>query len=158
VFLLRSAKKIFLLIILLLLISECTGEKIIISPSGITYIDNKTGKGKKAEPGDTVVVHFKAWLLKDAQNILCETENDTDAVILGDSYSAGKPIEFRLEENNFIMGSDEGISGMKKGGIRTMLIPSQVLYKNASGDSPPGKDVTIRLIVELLQIKQRLND
>lgn len=137
------------------MLSECNGEKIILNPSGLSYVDNKSGKGKRARLGDTVVVHFKACLIQDMHSILSEPESDTTAVKLGESYQHGKPVEFKLEANNFIRGSEEGIIGMRKGGIRTIIIPSSVLYKNAHGDFRPDMSLSIKLIVELLQIKQR---
>jgi FKBP-type peptidyl-prolyl cis-trans isomerase FkpA len=152
VLLLQWAKKIIPLILTCFLLSECTGEKIILKPSGILYVDNKSGEGRRARTGDQVTLHFKAWLIDGARDILSDLENDPDAVKLGDSYLLGKPVEFKLEENNFIRGSDEGIAGMSKGGIRTIVIPSEILYKNSTGDYHPDMKLSIKLIIELLQI------
>jgi len=153
VFLHQPVKKIFLLIVTSLLFSCCSGEKIFIKPSGLSYIDNKVGTGREAKIGDTVAVHFKAWLIKDSPDPFNQKSDDSTNVKLGDSYRRNKPIEFVLTDNNFIKGSEQGISGMKKGGIRTIIIPANLIYGNAIKNPHTTMDSNIKLIIELVQIK-----
>lgn len=121
--------------------------------SGLIYIDNKIGTGKDAEPGDVVSIHFKAWLIKNSSGIFNEESNNPDVISLGNSYLGKKPIKFILEDNNFIKGSDKGIAGMKKGGIRTMIIPVKMLYGGLNEKSYPA-DFSIKIVAELIRLKK----
>ncbi|HSR17245.1 MAG TPA: FKBP-type peptidyl-prolyl cis-trans isomerase [Ignavibacteriaceae bacterium] len=121
--------------------------------SGLIYVDNKIGTGKEAEPCDVVSIHFKAWIIKDSTGIFDEESNNSDVISLGNSYPGKRPIEFILEDNNFIKGSDKGIAGMKKGGIRTMIIPAKVIYGSVNGNSYPA-DINIKLVAEIIRLKK----
>lgn len=146
--------KIISFLISVLILSGCsTGGEIIILDSGLIYIDNKIGTGKDAEPGDVVSIHFKAWLIKDSSGIFNEESNNPDVISLGNSYLGKKPIKFILEDNNFIKGSDKGIAGMKKGGIRTMIIPVKMLYGGLNEKSYPA-DFSIKIVAELIRLKK----
>jgi len=50
---------------------------------------------------------------------------------------------------------DEGIVGMKIGGTRTIIIPSNLAYgEDGIGPIPPNSD--LKLVVELLDVKERI--
>jgi len=115
-------------------------------------MDNKTGTGREAEYGDSVSIHFKAWVVNDSDYIWDDKLNNKSMISLGNTYLIKRPIEFILEENAFIKGSYEGIIGMKKGGIRTIIIPSTLLYDRPKNLCPP--DSNIMLIVELVDLKK----
>lgn len=152
-FVLQSIKKIITLIFICLIISQCSNEKIIVKPSGLAYIDNKIGTGREAKIGDTVAVHFKAWLIKNSPDPFSPESEDTADIKLGDSYLRNNPVEFRLSDSNFIRGSAEGINGMKKGGIRTMIIPAKLIYGNSKMNPYTPMDSSIKLIIELVRVK-----
>jgi FKBP-type peptidyl-prolyl cis-trans isomerase len=146
--------KIISFLISALVLSGCSsGGEIIIMDSGLIYIDNKIGTGKEAEPGDAVSIHFKAWLIKDSSGIFDEESNSLDMISLGNSYPGKRTIEFILEDNNFIKGSDKGIAGMKKGGIRTMIIPAKMIYGSVNEKSYPA-DFSIKIVAELIRLKK----
>ena len=74
----------------------------------------RAGSGAEASPGRVVSVHYTGRLLDG-------TEFDT-------SRERGEPIEFRLGTGDVIPGWDEGIKGMRVGGIRELTIPSAMAY------------------------------
>ena len=74
---------------------------------------------------------------------------------LGDSKSRNQPIKFVLNSGSFIKGSDEGIVGMKTGGVRTIIIPSKLGYGEAGiGFIPPSTD--LKVVIELLEVKDKV--
>ena len=83
------------------------------------YIETLKGSGKKAERGNTVVVHYIGRLLSGEK---------FDA-----SYDRNEPFEFTLGAGQVIPGWDEGIGYMTVGSKATFIIPSNLAY----GDSPP---------------------
>lgn len=114
-------------------------EKVITTKSGLKYIDLKEGTGTAAKAGDTVEVHYTGWL-KDGKKF-------------DSSKDAGKPFPFKLGAGEVIKGWDEGVAGMKVGGQRKLIIPSDLAYgkKGFPGAIPPDAELTFE--VELLKIK-----
>jgi FKBP-type peptidyl-prolyl cis-trans isomerase len=108
--------------------------------SGLKYIDQKVGKGDKAEKGDTVTVHYTGWL--------------TNGKKFDSSKDRGDPFTFELGAGKVIKGWDEGVAGMKVGGKRKLTIPPELAYgKRGAGDDIPP-DATLIFEVELLKVEK----
>src|SRR5262249_33850408 len=113
-------------------------EKVITTKSGLKYVELKEGTGEAAKAGDTVSVHYTGWL-KDGKKF-------------DSSVDRGRPFSFKLGAGMVIKGWDEGVAGMKVGGKRKLIIPSELAYgKSGRGPIPPDAELTFE--VELLQIK-----
>ncbi len=106
--------------------------------NGLELIDFKLGTGAVANKGDTVQVHYHGTLTADG------TEFDS-------SYKRKRPIEFRLGVGRVIKGWDEGLVGMRVGGVRTLKIPAALGYgERARGKIPANADLTFN--VELMSV------
>jgi len=104
--------------------------------SGLQYIDLKIGAGAIAQAGTNVSVHYTGWL---------ENGKKFDS-----SVDRGQPFSFPLGAGRVIKGWDEGVQGMKVGGKRKLIIPSNLGYgaRGAGGAIPPN--ATLIFEVELL--------
>lgn len=109
------------------------------TPSGLKYEDKEIGTGASPEKGQKVRVHYTGWL--------------TDGTKFDSSVDRGSPFEFVIGVGQVIKGWDEGVSTMKIGGKRTLVIPPELGYgaRGAAGVIPPG--ATLVFDVELLGIK-----
>ena len=105
--------------------------------SGLEIWDEKVGEGEAVPKGAKVKVHYTGWLTDDKETIF------------DSSVKRDEPIEFGLDQ--VIKGWQEGIPGMKPGGMRLLKIPSELAYgkRGAGRDVPP--DATLIFRVELLK-------
>jgi len=112
--------------------------KEVTTSSGLQYIDLKVGTGATAQAGQTVSVHSAAWM---------ENGKKFDS-----SVDRGQPFSFPLGAGRVIKGWDEGVKGMKVGGKRKLIIPSNLGYgaRGAGGVIPPN--ATLIFEVELLGV------
>ena len=113
---------------------------------GLQKIDTVVGKGKEAVAGKTVVVHYTGWLYAPAAPKQRGQQFDSSV--------GGQPFTFPLGMGGVIKGWDQGVAGMKVGGKRTLIIPSQLAYgkRGAPGGMiPPDTDLIFD--VELLGVK-----
>ncbi len=112
-------------------------------PDGLKYTDNKVGDGATATPGAKVSVHYTGWLYKDGAK----------GAKFDSSLDRGQPFEFTLGAHQVIAGWDEGVSGMKVGGERTLIIPPELGYgaRGAGGVIPPN--ATLMFDVQLLKVQ-----
>jgi FKBP-type peptidyl-prolyl cis-trans isomerase len=87
--------------------------------SGLQYTDDAVGDGELAKAGDTVSVQYTGWIQKadGGKGLMFDTSRDI-----------GRPFEFRLGRRKVIAGWEEGISGMRVGGKRTLVVPSALAY------------------------------
>ncbi|WP_442909743.1 FKBP-type peptidyl-prolyl cis-trans isomerase [Hyphomicrobium sp.] len=111
--------------------------------SGLKIIDTTVGTGATPQKGQTGVVHYTGWLYEDGKK---GTKFDS-------SVDRGEPFAFSVGTGQVIAGWDEGVSTMKVGGKRTLIIPPQLGYgaRGAGGVIPPN--ATLLFDVELLDVK-----
>jgi FKBP-type peptidyl-prolyl cis-trans isomerase FkpA len=95
------------------------------SSSGLYYEDTTVGTGDLAAAGDQVDVHYTGWLWNG-------TEFDS-------SRDGGDPLRFTIGVTSIILGFAEGVVGMRVGGTRKLVIPSELAYgRNGFRSIPPN--------------------
>lgn len=116
-------------------------EEYVRTGTGLQYLDVKVGTGPVAQVGQKVTVHYTGWL----KGRLGMQGKKFDS-----SRDRGEPFQFMLGMGDVIPGWDEGVRGMKVGGIRKLVIPASLGYgANGAGDSIPP-NATLVFEVELL--------
>lgn len=95
------------------------------------------GGGTEAKIGDTVSVHYVGTLPNGQE--------------FDNSNKRGEPFAFTLGEGRVIKGWEDGVVGMKVGGQRILVIPSDLAYGDAGYGPIPGK-ATLVFSIELLGI------
>ena len=120
-----------------------TDGKPMTTASGLKITDSKVGSGASPTTGQTCVMHYTGWLY----------QNGAKGAKFDSSVDRGQPFEFKIGVKQVIGGWDEGVSTMKVGGKRTLIIPPELGYgaRGAGGAIPPN--ATLIFDVELLGVK-----
>jgi peptidylprolyl isomerase len=106
-------------------------------PTELQKVDIVKGKGKAAEPGDSVSVQYvgNSW----------STGTQFDA-----SWDrGGEPFTFPLGAGQVIPGWDQGVAGMKPGGRRLLVIPPELAYGAQSPSPDIAPNETLIFVVDL---------
>jgi len=104
--------------------------------SGLRYTDTVVGSGEAAVSNQVATVHYTGRL-----------EDGTQF----DSSVGKEPFAFIIDAGQVIPGWDEGVTGMKEGGKRTLVVPPELAY-GADGNGPIPPNATIMFDIELLTI------
>ena len=104
----------------------------------LEIIDISAGDGQEVQPGDTITAHYTGALCKNG-------------IIFQSSHDFGEAITFGLD--HVIKGWGEGVPGMKVGGMRRLIIPSEKAYGSvrAAANIPANSDLVFD--IELMNIK-----
>jgi len=111
--------------------------------TGLKIIDTKVGTGATPQTGQICTMHYTGWLYT----------NGAKGKKFDSSLDRGQPFGFAIGKGQVIAGWDEGVSTMKVGGKRTLIIPPELGYgaRGAGGVIPPN--ATLIFDVELLDVK-----
>ena len=109
------------------------------TPTGLQYWDIRVGTGATAAAGQQAEMQYTGWL--------------PDGKEFDSSYHTGHTFPFQLGAGQVIKGWDEGVAGMKVGGMRQLRIPPQLAYgeRGYPGAIPPS--ATLIFDVELVGVK-----
>jgi len=101
--------------------------------------DIKVGDGAEAKSGQKVTVHYVGTL--------------TDGKKFDSSRDRGKPFQFSLGAGQVIKGWDQGVAGMKIGGLRKLTIPPHLAYGERGFTTLIPPNSTLVFEVELVSVK-----
>lgn len=108
--------------------------------SGLKYVDLVSGDGPTPAAGQLVAVHYTGWL--------------EDGTKFDSSLDWGQPFIFPVGQQTVIPGWDEGVTGMKVGSKRQLVIPPQLAYGEEGIDGVIPPNATLIFEVELVEIQQ----
>jgi peptidylprolyl isomerase len=108
------------------------------APAKLETRDIKEGSGPAAKAGDAVTVNYVGVLYDNGQEF--------DA-----SWNRGEPFTFTLGAGEVIPGWDQGVTGMKPGGQRELIIPPDLAYGSTENGPIPANS-TLVFVVDLVSI------
>jgi FKBP-type peptidyl-prolyl cis-trans isomerase FkpA len=130
---------------ILLFMTACTDSTT--TPSSyapFSQVDLVAGTGAEATAGKTVTMNYTGWLYDPAQPIQRGAQFD--------SSIGTTPFSFRLGANQVIRGWEQGVPGMKVGGVRRLVIPPSLAYGGTrQGKIPPN--ATLIFEISLLDVQ-----
>jgi FKBP-type peptidyl-prolyl cis-trans isomerase FkpA len=120
--------------------SDAGSGIVVANPAAFTKTDTTLGTGADAVAGKRVTVTYTGWLNSDTatdhKRLQFETGNYT----------------FTIGAKEVIDGFDQGVLGMKVGGKRTVLVPSNMAYGSSGyGKIPPNAGLVFDLTLTAVQ-------
>lgn len=108
------------------------------TPSGLQYRDLVEGKGDIPKPRQKITINFIMKL--------------EDGTIIEDTYKSGIPMSFVLGNKDAIEGLEEGVSTMRVGGRRLLMVPPELGFgRHSYRGIPPNSKLIIE--VELMKVE-----
>jgi peptidylprolyl isomerase len=107
--------------------------------SHVTYLDIVRGTGETPQTGQTVVIHYTAWL--------------SNGTKIDSSRDRGTPKEFVLGAGQEIAGLEEGVATMRVGGRRFLTIPPELAWGEQGYPPTIPPNATLIFDVELLEVR-----
>ena len=106
---------------------------------GLVVEDLTEGTGAEIKPGSTAQLHYVLATFRD--------QRTREA-----SWDSGEPFELKnIGQANVIKGWNEGLIGLKEGGRRLLVVPSDKGYPNGQGDIQPGE--TLIFVVDAVKVE-----
>ncbi|UCE59667.1 MAG: peptidylprolyl isomerase [Phycisphaerales bacterium] len=117
-------------------------QKLIVTESGLMYVDVLRGGGPSPGIKDTVTAHFVTRLL--------------DGTEIANSYVKDQPSVFRLLDT--VPGWREGMLTMRVGGKRKMIVPADLAYGPVGLKGVVPQNATMVYEVKLISIEPEENE
>lgn len=111
---------------------------------GMRIQDIQTGTGLVAAEGMIATIQFTAWL--DRQGVRGKE--------LYNSRNSGEFVSFVIGTDKVMPAWNEGVLGMRVGGIRMLLVPPEMAYGKRAIDDVIPADSSIQFIIELVRLEE----
>lgn len=103
---------------------------------GLQYVDMKVGTGAVVKSGQTISVNYTGWVASTCQEFDSSFDSHPDQ---NGQPQPPQPFSTPIGQGQVIPGWDQGIPGMKVGGIRRLFIPAALAYgTQGQGSIPPN--------------------
>ena len=115
------------------------------SSAPYSQTDLRVGTGADATAGRRATVNYTLWLYDAGRAENKGTQIETSV--------GGAPFAFTLGAGGVIRGWDQGVVGMKVGGVRRLVLPPELAYGSAGSPPKIPGNATLLFEIELLGIQ-----
>lgn len=128
---------------LAILIAGCADAPTAPNNAAYAQSDLRVGTGADAVVGRVLTVHYTGWYYNQSA--------PEGKGVQFDSSVGRTPFTFTLGAGQVIAGWDQGLQGMKVGGMRRLIVPPSLAYGTfRNGPIPPN--ATLVFDIELLEV------
>lgn len=112
-------------------------------PGGLRYKDLQTGQGPTAVAGQVATIHFVGWI----------DEHGKRGREVYNSRNRGQPVSFVIGTDGVMQGWNEGVTGMKPGGQRLLLVPPSMAWGGREIDGVVPANAAMMFRIELIRLE-----
>jgi FKBP-type peptidyl-prolyl cis-trans isomerase FkpA len=112
---------------------------------GYSQTDVRPGTGNAAATGNVLGVQYTGWLFDPSKA-------DQKGLVFDTSIGSTAPFSFTLGAGQVISGWDQGLVGMKVGGLRRLVVPPSLAYGTSRNSSIPP-NATLVFDIELVSLQ-----
>jgi FKBP-type peptidyl-prolyl cis-trans isomerase FkpA len=132
------------LVALAAVVAGCDNTPVTPSSAPYSQTDLQVGTGAEAISGSIVTVTYTGWFYD-------VTKSDRKGLVF-DTTIGKDPLTFTLGTGSVIAGWEQGVTGMKVGGVRRLVLPPSYAYgSNRYASIPPN--ATLIFEIELVSIQ-----
>jgi FKBP-type peptidyl-prolyl cis-trans isomerase FkpA len=124
--------------------AACVGSTSPTAGAPFSQTDLRLGTGATAASGNTLSVNYTGWLYDPSKADLKGLQFDTTVGTTAFSFSLGA--------NQVIAGWDQGLVGMRIGGLRRLVVPPSLAYGTSRSGAIPA-NATLVFDIELLTVQ-----
>ena len=124
--------------------AACVGSASPTAGAPFSQTDLRFGTGATAANGNTLSVNYTGWLYDSSKPDLKGLQFDTSVGVTAFSFSLGT--------GQVIAGWDQGVAGMRVGGLRRLVVPPSLGY-GATRSGPIPANSTLVFDIELLSVQ-----
>ena len=110
------------------------------APTELQIEDIEEGTGPAAKAGSQISVNYVGV-------------NYSDGEEFDSSFNTGAPFDFQLVAGGAVPGFVQGVTGMKVGGRRQLVIPPELAYGPQGSPPAIGPNETLVFVVDLLGVQ-----
>jgi peptidylprolyl isomerase len=118
---------------------EVDEDEYVADDAGFQIADIEEGSGDPAEAGDLAEFHVTGWLQEDGTKILS-------------SYDQGEPIQLPVSSGQALPGWDAGLTGMREGGVRQVIVPPELGFGEAGAGDVVPPNASLIWLIELVSL------
>lgn len=123
--------------------------KPVLLKDGLKYVDIKAGAGPAAQKGSKITVNYTGWLATTCRKFDSSYDSHPDQT---GQPQPPQPFTLTLGTGQVIPGWDQGLIGVRAGGIRRLYIPS-VLGYGPQGSGPIPGNTNLIFDVQIVAVK-----
>lgn len=109
-------------------------------PTHVEIKELRVGDGPQLNTGDEVTVHYILRVVGGA--------------VIKDTHKTGQTFSFLVGRGQVLKGWEDGIRGLRVGGVRRMIIPPEFAYGAAGSRDLIPSGATLEVEIELVSIRK----
>ena len=112
-------------------------------PGGLRIKDLQLGQGVSAVTGQVATIHFSGWI----------DEKGTRGKEVFSTRDQGQPVSFVIGTDGVMQGWNEGVSGMRVGGKRMLLVPPSMAWGKREIEGVVPANAAMMFRIELINLE-----